>query len=247
MHPHAREAPEFHPTEEEFADFASYVSRLADLCGESGICKVVPPPSWSMASERPPAGLMVHGPIRQHIEGARGFYQVMNFDQPRLRLERFERLAAACAQRDGLERCSEAAAIEKFWREIEADRARPPLYGADLDMSLFPPPDVSPLWNLRRLPDLLRCGPASLPDGMRGITSPFVYFGQWRTVFPMHTEDMDLLSINYLHSGAPKQWYAVPSRLADLVEIIAAQYFSEQHAQARPAPPLTISGHALIR
>jgi jumonji domain-containing protein 2 len=31
----------------------------------------------------------------------------------------------------------------------------------------------------------------------------------WAASFAAHTEDMNLLSINYLHAGAPKVWYAV--------------------------------------
>ena len=42
-------------------------------------------------------------------------------------------------------------------------------------------------------------------DGLSG----YLYFGRRNTMFPMHTEDGDLWSVNYLHSGAPKVWYVV--------------------------------------
>jgi hypothetical protein len=37
-----------------------------------------------------------------------------------------------------------------------------------------------------------------------GVTTPMTYFGMWRSFFGWHKEDADLLSINYLHFGAPK-------------------------------------------
>ncbi|KAJ7539157.1 hypothetical protein O6H91_11G079000 [Diphasiastrum complanatum] len=69
-------------------------------------------------------------------------------------------------------------------------------------------------WNLRyfaRSPgSLLRF----LPDEVPGVTSPMVYLGMLFSWFAWHIEDHELHSINYLHMGHPKTWYAVPSTAA---------------------------------
>lgn len=51
-----------------------------------------------------------------------------------------------------------------------------------------------------------------------GVTSPMVYIGMLFSWFAWHVEDHELHSLNYLHMGAPKTWYAVPGRAAPALE-----------------------------
>ena len=54
------------------------------------------------------------------------------------------------------------------------------------------------------------------------MTRSMLYFGSWRSMFGWHTEDMDLFSINFLHTGAPKLWYGIPVAQAERFENLAA-------------------------
>lgn len=73
-------------------------------------------------------------------------------------------------------------------------------------------------WNVASLPSALsRLLPTS-SKGLPGVNTPYLYFGMWRATFAWHVEDMDLFSINYIHFGAPKFWYAVPQVRADALE-----------------------------
>ncbi|GMK54594.1 hypothetical protein CspeluHIS016_0111800 [Cutaneotrichosporon spelunceum] len=107
---------------------------------------------------------------------------------------------------------------KKFWKSI--GMARSSWYGADLAGSLFADPKTP--WNVAHLPNLLQ----RIKDKLPGVNTPYLYFGMWRAAFSWHVEDMDLFSINYIHFGAPKFWYAVPQADADRFETVTRSYFS---------------------
>ncbi|KAK7203424.1 JmjC domain, hydroxylase-domain-containing protein [Myxozyma melibiosi] len=96
------------------------------------------------------------------------------------------------------ERCAELERI--YWKTITYNN---PLYGADLLGSLFT--DQTKSWNVAKLDNLL----SDLGKEVPGVNTAYLYFGMWKSTFAWHVEDMDLYSINYIHFGAPKQWYSI--------------------------------------
>ncbi|KAK9455902.1 JmjC domain, hydroxylase-domain-containing protein [Dipodascopsis uninucleata] len=96
------------------------------------------------------------------------------------------------------ERCSELERI--YWKTISYNN---PMYGADMLGSLFD--DSTSLWNVAHLENILNDLDVDLP----GVNTAYLYFGMWKSTFSWHLEDMDLYSINYLHFGAPKNWYSI--------------------------------------
>ncbi|KAJ7159925.1 JmjC domain, hydroxylase-domain-containing protein [Mycena crocata] len=108
-----------------------------------------------------------------------------------------------------------------YWRNCGL--GKPPWYGADTMGSLFT--DSTTAWNVAHLRSTLsRLLPAS-SQGLPGVNTPYLYFGMWRATFAWHVEDMDLFSINYIHFGAPKFWYAVPQGRAGALEDTMRGYF----------------------
>jgi len=78
--------------------------------------------------------------------------------------------------------------------------------------------DQTTAWNVAHLPSTLSRLLPSSDQGLPGVNTPYLYFGMWRATFSWHVEDMDLFSINYIHFGAPKFWYAMPQGRAQALE-----------------------------
>ncbi|KAK5137093.1 hypothetical protein LTR08_001102 [Meristemomyces frigidus] len=105
---------------------------------------------------------------------------------------------------DGLEeftpeRCAELET--HYWKSLAFNQ---PMYAADMPGSLFD--DTKTLsWNVAHLENLLDVLGTKVP----GVNTAYLYMGMWKATFAWHLEDVDLYSINYIHFGAPKQWYSI--------------------------------------
>nr|3OPT_A Chain A, DNA damage-responsive transcriptional repressor RPH1 [Saccharomyces cerevisiae]3OPW_A Chain A, DNA damage-responsive transcriptional repressor RPH1 [Saccharomyces cerevisiae] len=90
---------------------------------------------------------------------------------------------------------------EYYWKTLNFTT---PMYGADTPGSIFP--EGLNVWNVAKLPNILDHMETKVP----GVNDSYLYAGLWKASFSWHLEDQDLYSINYIHFGAPKQWYSIP-------------------------------------
>ena len=97
------------------------------------------------------------------------------------------------------ERCEELETA--YWKSLMFNN---PMYGADMPGSLFDE-NITQSWNVAKLPNLLDVLGQKVP----GVNTAYLYLGMWKATFAWHLEDVDLYSINYIHFGAPKQWYSI--------------------------------------
>ena len=131
----------------------------------------------------------------------------------------------------------------KYWKNVTYIA---PLYAADVKGSLS---DRNlDVWNIDRLDTILNYVNKDYGIEIDGVNTAYLYFGMWKSSFAWHTEDMDLYSINYLHFGAPKTWYAIPPAYGRRLEKLANRIFYEnyQNCNAHLRHKMTlISPHVL--
>lgn len=114
------------------------------------------------------------------------------------------------------ERCDELE--DKYWKSLNFSN---PMYAADMPGSLFD--EETTAWNVAKLPNLLDLLGQPIP----GVNTAYLYLGMWRATFAWHLEDVDLYSINYIHFGAPKQWYSISQKDAPKFEAAMRSIWSQ--------------------
>ncbi|XP_006881418.1 PREDICTED: lysine-specific demethylase 4C [Elephantulus edwardii] len=104
-------------------------------------------------------------------------------------------------------------------------------------------------WNISRLNTVLDVVGEECGISIEGVNTPYLYFGMWKTTFAWHTEDMDLYSINYLHFGEPKSWYAIPPEHGRRLERLAQGFFpsSCQGCEAFLRHKMTLISPSVLR
>uniref|UniRef100_A0A8D3DKI9 Lysine-specific demethylase 4B n=1 Tax=Scophthalmus maximus TaxID=52904 RepID=A0A8D3DKI9_SCOMX len=211
----------FRPTMEEFRNFNQYLVYMESQgAHRAGLAKVIPPKGWKPRRTYDDIDdLMIDAPIQQMVAGQSGLFTQYNIQKKPLSVQEFRRLANSdmyCTPRylnyEDLER--------KYWKNLTFVS---PIYGADVSGSLYDE-DVEE-WNIGHLNSVLDVIEEDCGVSIQGVNTPYLYFGMWKTTFSWHTEDMDLYSINYLHFGEPKSWYAIPPEHGKRLERLATGFF----------------------
>ncbi|TKS74190.1 Lysine-specific demethylase 4C [Collichthys lucidus] len=207
----------FTPSKEEFKDFTRYIAYMESQgAHKAGMAKVIPPKDWKPRRTYDDIDdLVIPAPIQQVVTGQSGLFTQYNIQKKPMTVHEFRKTSNMdkfCNPRyvdfDELER--------KFWKNLTFN---PPLYGADVSGTLYDP-DVTE-WNIGRLNTILDTVESESGIKIKGVNTPYLYFGMWKSAFAWHTEDMDLYSINYLHFGEPKSWYVVPPEHGKRLERLA--------------------------
>ncbi|XP_066200910.1 lysine-specific demethylase 4B isoform X3 [Saccopteryx leptura] len=211
----------FRPTMEEFKDFNKYVAYIESQgAHRAGLAKIIPPKEWKPRQTYDDIDdVVIPAPIQQVVTGQSGLFTQYNIQKKAMTVGEYRRLANSekyCTPRhqdfDDLER--------KYWKNLTFVS---PIYGADISGSLYDDDVVQ--WNIGNLRTILDMVERECGTIIEGVNTPYLYFGMWKTTFAWHTEDMDLYSINYLHFGEPKSWYAIPPEHGKRLERLAIGFF----------------------
>ncbi|XP_039286699.1 lysine-specific demethylase 4C-like isoform X2 [Nilaparvata lugens] len=222
----------FRPTYEQFKDFAKFIEYMESKgAHKAGLAKVIPPPEWKPRKsgyEMANLDVTIPAPICQVVTGKQGLYQQINIQKKSMTIQEYKKMAESAryctphhSNYEDLER--------KYWKNITYVA---PIYGADVSGTLTDK-DVD-VWNINRLGTILDYVNEDYGISIEGVNTAYLYFGMWKTTFAWHTEDMDLYSINYLHFGLPKTWYAIPPEHGRRLERLATGFFSG-HSKSCPA------------
>ncbi|XP_043078984.1 lysine-specific demethylase 4B isoform X2 [Puntigrus tetrazona] len=235
----------FRPTMEEFRDFGKYMAYIETQgAHRAGLAKVIPPKEWKpRRSYETIEDMVIPAPIMQVVTGQSGLFTQYNIQKKSMTVGEYRKLANSkkyCTPPhkdfDDLER--------KYWKNLTFVS---PIYGADISGSLYDP-DITE-WNIGHLNTLLDMVEQECGIVIEGVNTPYLYFGMWKTTFAWHTEDMDLYSINYLHFGQPKSWYAIPPEHGKRLERLAQGFFpgSSQGCDAFLRHKMTLLSPSILK
>uniref|UniRef100_A0A671UEH2 Lysine-specific demethylase 4B n=1 Tax=Sparus aurata TaxID=8175 RepID=A0A671UEH2_SPAAU len=235
----------FRPTMEEFKDFAKYIVYMESQgAHRAGLAKVIPPEGWKpRRSYDTIEDMVIPAPIMQVVTGQSGLFTQYNIQKKSMTVSEYRKLANSkryCTPRhkdfDDLER--------KYWKNLTFVS---PIYGADVSGSIYDE-DIHE-WNIGHLNTLLDMVEQECGIVIEGVNTPYLYFGMWKTTFAWHTEDMDLYSINYLHFGQSKSWYAIPPEHGKRLERLAQGFFpgSSQGCDAFLRHKMTLISPSILK
>uniref|UniRef100_A0A8D2QPX2 [histone H3]-trimethyl-L-lysine(9) demethylase n=1 Tax=Zosterops lateralis melanops TaxID=1220523 RepID=A0A8D2QPX2_ZOSLA len=235
----------FRPSMDEFREFNKYLAHMESQgAHRAGVAKVIPPKEWKPRKHYDDIeDLVIPAPIQQMVTGQSGLFTQYNIQKKPMTVKEFKKLANSDKYRtpryvdyEDLER--------KYWKNLTFVA---PIYGADINGSIYD--EGIEEWNIAHLNTILDVVGEECGISIEGVNTPYLYFGMWKTTFAWHTEDMDLYSINYLHFGEPKSWYAVPPEHGKRLERLAQGFFpsSSQGCDAFLRHKMTLISPSILK
>lgn len=131
------DVPVFHATDEDMADsFGDFIEAIDARLAGPGICKIVPPPGWTPRRQGYSKRLEfdIPQPIRQIATGSKGLYRLLLVQNKPLSLVNDFRPLATHEDNVPPANDTPQDLERRYWRSLSL---RPPLYGADVEGSLF--------------------------------------------------------------------------------------------------------------
>ncbi|EYC12279.1 hypothetical protein Y032_0048g1707 [Ancylostoma ceylanicum] len=230
----------FYPTYDEFKDFKSYIQKIEAVGAHrrSGICKIVAPDGWTPRPSKKKFNyrdeavehFLIQSPVKESIQRQSfALLKTNHVYKKAMTAAEFRKLATSTKYRNPRPELQGKALEDHYFQNMLNSQ---PIYGADTEGSFYDE-DVDE-FNMKRLGTILdETKEATGGKVIRGVTSVYLYFGMYGASFAWHVEDMELYSINYLHHGAPKYWFAVPPEAATRFERLMRQQFPTYDRQCK--------------
>eukprot|EP00658_Telonema_sp_P-2_P030900 TRINITY_DN23247_c0_g1_i1.p1 TRINITY_DN23247_c0_g1~~TRINITY_DN23247_c0_g1_i1.p1 ORF type:complete len:231 (-),score=75.25 TRINITY_DN23247_c0_g1_i1:116-808(-) len=179
----------FRPTLEEFMDMTEYIKTIELANPTMGICKIIPPDGWFPRKQdyHEVADFVISHPIQQEKHGLGGVFTQLNMSKGPISVRDYKAMAESKEYRTPAHKSYED--LDRiFWRTVQYQA---PLYGADAGGhgTLF---DADVPWNMTEIKSILSLVEEEMGVTLDGVTTPFMYFGMWKTTFAWHIEDMNL-------------------------------------------------------
>jgi len=233
------EAPVYRPTAEEFKNPILWIRKMTHKMVKYGIVKIVPPAGWN-----PPSPFSRINRKKKFATYRQSVHELNISDKSDKIVDGSHytpseyRMMALMFEKEWRERNNDVRTVEDvesfFWKTVGEQKPRIMVeYGANLspekmgsgfhrsrkEGEVEKDSTLGPFdgWNLNTIGYAAEDSLLGLEckGDISGITMPWIYFGMLFASFAWHVEDNHLFSINYMHQGAPKTWYGVPSVAAE--------------------------------
>lgn len=205
------------PTFEQWKSLPNYlIHHETSLQRRYGAVKILPPSRWIPLFKNPYNLNQIKSYMKQEIipsSNQSDVFYIKNIEIPKRRsmsYEEFKILAENDTYR--LNDTINFNLTDYFWSTISTNIS---LHVPNIEDTLFSKREN--IFNMSNLPSLLKYYPKTI----LGVTAPYLHLGMWASSLGIHIDEHDLISLNYLHSGAPKIWYIIsPSSYLKFEELV---------------------------